>query len=128
MSDENVEVVRRFVAAYLRGDIDEALTYFDPDVVYKRVEEAAVQGLVEMRASWERWEADWEDLETIPEDFIDAGDRVLVAVLFRGRGRGSGIEIEGRFYEVLTLQGGKVIRWEEFDERSAAIEAAGLPA
>ena len=126
MSEENVEVVRRFADAYVRGDLDEALTYFDPEIVLKRAEEAAVVGRDAAGASLRRWEEDWEDLETIPEDFIDAGDHVLVPVLFRGRGRGSGIEIEGRYYEVVTVRDGRLIRWEEFSERSDAEKAAGL--
>jgi ketosteroid isomerase-like protein len=126
MSQENVEIVTRLAEAYLRGDLDEALSALAPDIEYKRAEEAMVRGRDAVRAGWEQWEADWEDLETIPEDPTDAGDHVVLPVLFRGRGRGSGIEIEDRFYEVFELRDGKVVRWDEFSERSEALEAAGL--
>jgi hypothetical protein len=29
---------------------------------------------------WERWDSTWDDLETVPEEFTDAGDHVLVTV------------------------------------------------
>ena len=45
---------------------------------------------------WERWDSTWDDLETVPEDFLDAGDQVLVTVYYSARGRGSGIEYEER--------------------------------
>jgi ketosteroid isomerase-like protein len=126
MSEENVEIVRRFADAYVRGDVDGALALFDPQIVFKRFEEAAVVGHEAARASLGRWEADWKNLETIPEDFIDAGDQILVPVLFRGRGQGSGVEVEGRYYEVVTVRDGRIVHWEEFSERSDALAAAGL--
>src|SRR6266540_3702168 len=126
MSQENVEVVMGLAAAYVRGDVEEALSALAPDIEYKRAEEAMVRGRDAVRAGWEQWESDWEDLETIPEDPIDAGDYVVVPVLFRARGRASGIEIDDRFYEVFELRGGKVVRWEEFSDRAEALEAAGL--
>lgn len=126
MSQENVEIVRKTFEAYVSGDLDGALSYADPSIVWNPVEEAATQGHDAVRANLERWERDWEAYEANPEEFIDAGDRVLVAVQFRGRGRGSGIEVDTRLYEVWTLRDGKAVRMDEFAERSQALEAAGL--
>jgi ketosteroid isomerase-like protein len=126
MSEENVGITLQLAASYIRGDIDEALSYLDPEIVYKRAEEAAVQGREEVRAAWERWEADWEESEVIPEEPIEAGDYVILPALFRVRGRGSGIALEDRFYEVFELREGRIVRWEEFSERAEALEAAGL--
>ena len=126
MSQANVETVRRFADAYLGGEMEEALAHLDPEVAYKPIEAAAMVGRDAVRSSLRRWEEDWEDLEATPEDFIDAGDRVLVPVMFRGRGSGSGIAVEGRYYQVLTVRDGRVVRWEEFRERSDALAAAGL--
>jgi ketosteroid isomerase-like protein len=47
-------------------------------------------------------------------------------ILFRGRGRGSGVEVEARFYEVYTVRDGRTVRWEEFSDRAEALKAAGL--
>ena len=60
------------------------------------------------------------------EEFVDAGDRVVVALHLRGRGRGSGVEIDARFFDVYTIRDGKIVRMDEFTERFAALEAAGL--
>jgi ketosteroid isomerase-like protein len=127
MSQENVELVRRGFEAWLRGDFDEALARLDPDIVYKPAQEEAVQGLDAARASWERWQASWQGQEMTLEETIDAGNHVIQAILYRGRGRGSGIEVEGRFFQVLTIKDGKAVRWEEFSDRAEALEAAGLP-
>ena len=60
------------------------------------------------------------------EEIIDAGDRVVLSAHHRGRGRGSGIKVDARLYEVYTLRRGKVIRVDEYTDRAAALEAAGL--
>ena len=60
------------------------------------------------------------------QEFIDAGDRVLVTVRHRGRGRESGIEVDSSFYLVYSLRNGKVARSDEYADRDDALEAAGL--
>jgi ketosteroid isomerase-like protein len=58
--------------------------------------------------------------------FIDAGDHVVVTVHESGRGQGSGIEIDGRYFNVLTVRNGKIVRKVKFTQHSDALEAAGL--
>ena len=122
MSEENVEIVRRFLAV----EIDEALTYADPRIVWNPVEESSAQGHEAVRASLVRWKSEWDDYELIPEEFADMGDRVIVTVRLRGRGRVSGIEVDARFYDVFTLRDRKIVRMDQFTEPSEALEAAGL--
>jgi ketosteroid isomerase-like protein len=121
MSRENVEIVRRFLVA----DFDEALMYVDPDIVWNPAEESPSQGHDAVRASTARWKSEWDDYELIPEEFVDAGDRVVATVRFRARGRGSGIEIDGRLYDVFTLRDNKIVRMDQFTEQSDALEAVG---
>jgi ketosteroid isomerase-like protein len=59
----------------------------------------------------------------MPEEFVDLGDSVVVTVRLRGRGRGSGVEIDALFYDVYTLRDGKIVRMDQFTERSEALEA-----
>ncbi len=126
MSQEKVEIVRKAVEAYARGDLDTALTHTDPDIVWNPVEEAATQGQDAIRANVERWEIDFDDFEATPEEYIDAGDQVLVTIHWSGRGRGSGLQVDIRTYMVFTARDGTLIRMDEFTERSDALEAAGL--
>jgi ketosteroid isomerase-like protein len=126
MSRENVEIVRSFTEAYLRGDHVGAISYLAPDVVYEVGQELPARRPDELLAMWKRWEAEWERIELIPEESIDAGDQVVVAVRYSGRGRASGIELEDRSFEVHTVRDGKVARKRDFKTRSEALEAAGL--
>ena len=60
------------------------------------------------------------------EELIGVGDRVFVTARFRGRGRASGVEVEGRHFEVYMLRNRKVLRVDEYADRADALEAAGL--
>jgi ketosteroid isomerase-like protein len=120
MSQENVEIVCRFLIV---ADVDEALTYADPGIVWNPIEELPTEGHGAVRASVARWKAEWHDYKVMPEEFVDRGDRVVVTVRLQGRGRGSGVEIDARFYDVYTLRDGKIVRMDQFTERTQAFEA-----
>jgi ketosteroid isomerase-like protein len=128
MSRENIEIVRRAFAyeIYGVGDRAEAEAIFDADVVMNPTNDGPFQGWDAMRNDFERWASAFEELEVSAEEFIDAGDRVLVTAHHRGRGRASKVEVDGRFYEVYTLRNGKVVRVDEYVERAEALAAAGL--
>ena len=126
MSQENVELVQRAFEAYVREGAGGGIEAFDPEVVWHPADEAPQHGVDAALAHLRRWEAEWDELSTVPEEFIDADDVVLVAVRFSGRGKASGIEVETVTYELYTVRDGKIVRMDEFTERSAALEAAGL--
>jgi ketosteroid isomerase-like protein len=127
MSQENVEIVRRFYESIHRGDHAEALACLAPDVDYRVLQEGPARGPDAVEAMWGRWESEWEEGgEAVAEEFIDAGDQVVATVRESGRGRGSGIEVDARVFKVFTFRSGKVVRMVEFIERSEALEAVGL--
>jgi ketosteroid isomerase-like protein len=126
MSQENVEVVRRLFDSYRRDNPTAALACLAPDVVYEVGQEVPAHGRDEVRAMWDRWESSWEAMEMTPEEFVEAGDHVIVTVDYSGRGRGSGIDFDARTFDVYTLRDNLCVRKLEFNERSQALEAAGL--
>ena len=128
MSRENVELLRELFAAYERGrDVATiASEYMAEDVVWNPADEAPQHGIDVVAAYMRRWESEWEELRTVAEEFIDAGDKVLVTVHFSGRGRASGIEVDARLHEVWVVRGGKIVRMDEFTDRADALDAAGL--
>ena len=126
MSQENVEAVRRSIKAYRRGDYAGASAYLAPDVVWSVGQERPAHGPAAVREMWKRWDDEWDELDTVIEEVIDGGDKVLVAVRYRGRGRVSGVEVNDRQYEVQTFRDGLCVRKVDFRERADALEAAGL--
>ncbi len=68
----------------------------------------------------------WTEYSAQPQEFIDAGDHVVVEVHERGKGKGSGVPFERTHFQVWTLRDGRLIRWLLFADRAEALEAAGL--
>jgi ketosteroid isomerase-like protein len=126
MSQDNVDAVRRCIEAYLRGDYDGATASLAPDVVWENGQELPAHGPAAVREMWTRWNSDWETLEMVAEELIDAGNKVFVAMHYRGHGRLSGVAVDGRVFEVHTFRDGQCVRKVDFRTRSEALEAAGL--
>ena len=68
----------------------------------------------------------WSDYRMEAEEFVDAGERVVAVLLEHGRGKGSGIPFDHRFAQVWTFRAGRIVRWEVFADKAAALDAAGL--
>ena len=126
MSEVNVEIVRRGFEAYARGDLSAAVSVHDPDVVFNPAEEPPIHGRDAVRAYIERWQEPWDNYEAEAEEFIDADDRVIVTLHVKARGRGSGVEVDARSYQVHTLREGRLVRMDEYLTREEALKAAGL--
>ncbi len=135
MSEENVEIVRRVYQRFSEGDFRASVELLDPNVVM--VLGAAFGPEAPGGATYLGAEAvttytrdyllkPWTDFTMEAEEFVAAGDSVLVGVRQRGVGRDSGVPTELRYSTLWSFRGGKVIRIESFRTRAEALEAAGL--
>jgi ketosteroid isomerase-like protein len=125
--------LRRGYAATSRGDYELSLIGYDPDVELHMTDSAMVSddlvGVHRGHDGWrhlvgalvEVWDFKWQ-----PEEAIDCGDQILVSLRLETRGRGSGIPITHRTFDVITWRNGLVIRQEVFGKREQALEAVGL--
>jgi ketosteroid isomerase-like protein len=129
MSEENVEIVRRALAAYSgTGEPPEAL--LDPEIrVWESPElpgELSGKGYDNLVRANEYLLDSFEEWSIEPERFFDLGERILVFVMFRVKGKGSGAVVDAPLACLCTLRQGKVIEWGLFGDRDEALEAAGL--
>jgi ketosteroid isomerase-like protein len=134
MSQQNVELVRRAYDAFLRSDWNSMSELVDPDLEFRAtvggLEEGRVaRGVQEFMQIFEEEDLEaWDQRRFEPEDFIDAGDRVVVLQREYRRGRGSGVELETETAVVFEVRGGLVVRIQGYMDRASALEAVGLPA
>lgn len=78
------------------------------------------------RAFLERWWGEFEDPQVDVHELIDAGDRVLASVTFRGRGKLSGAEATWSLWQLWTVRRGQVTHGRGFTNKEEALEAAGM--
>jgi ketosteroid isomerase-like protein len=132
MSEENVEIVREAFEAFVGGDQEKTARLVDPEVEFHGTVGGLQKGQVahgQSQIDRELEEVDleaWEERRLEPEEFIDAGDDVVVLLHEYRRGRGSGVELEAKTAVVVAVSGGRVARIQGYMDPDAALEAAGL--
>jgi ketosteroid isomerase-like protein len=128
MSQENVEIVKALFDAWNAGDMDAVREMYDPDVIVRPQDgwpepgpfvgrEAVMRSFEQLREAW-----DADALE--PISFIDAGDRVVVRMVWRGEGHGPDLNME--VTNVFTVRKGKIFGMESFRDHTEALETLGL--
>jgi ketosteroid isomerase-like protein len=124
MPHANVEIVRRLIQAWNQRDLEAALQDMHPECEVRGVEvRETLRGHDGLAAGFRDWFEAFEEFTIEPEDFVEHGNRVLVPMRQRARGKGSGLEIEQRFYQLFTLRDGMVFHFEEYSEEADALEA-----
>jgi ketosteroid isomerase-like protein len=124
-----VDFVRRTYEAFDRGDFaavaDRLAPDFELELPALYLDASHYRGLEGAAQAWGRWTEDFDDFRWEPGVFLEIGDRVVVSIRERGRGHGSGVEIDHIRHHVLTVRNGRVTRLQIFFERDEALAAAG---
>jgi ketosteroid isomerase-like protein len=131
MSQKNVEIVRRAFETFAQEGPEAMVDFWDPEIELwlpsGMIQAGGTYRGHEAVLDWmKEWAEAWEEIDYTPEEFTEAGDSVLVRVLYDGRGKGSGVRVEGRFWYLFKLRNGRLLSWRLYPERAQALEAAGL--
>ena len=122
-------MVQRVCGEWAVGNWRTGAELFDPEVVLTaRIPEGAItshgpDGIARfMREFLGQWERYWVD----PQEFVDAGDQILVIGRQYGTGATSGLKIEAPWYAVFTFRDRRVVDLRMTPDRDEGLEAAGL--
>jgi ketosteroid isomerase-like protein len=130
MSRENVEALRAVYDEWGKGNFRAGGDLLDPHVVFILTPDfpdaGTYLGADRVTEYMLGFLAAWEKLTLTAEEFIEAGDSVVVAIHQRAVGRESGTHTELRFFQVWTFRGRAVTRLESVRSRTEALEAVGL--
>src|SRR5262245_11857147 len=113
MSTDNVELVRAYIEAIAERGFDAAGELIDRDFEMSQLPlhpEAGTYRGPEAIESMQAWVGSFEEFHWEADEYIDAGDQVVVVIGESGRARGSGVEVDQRFGTVYTLRDGKITR------------------
>jgi ketosteroid isomerase-like protein len=130
MSEENVEVVRRYFEAYDRDDVDGWKSLLAPEVEFRplgaRLMGGSSVGREDVARTIIEFLGSFASYSLSPEAFHDAGDQVVVVLRRSARSSRSSAPIEDRFAQLFSLRDGRIIGMRSFPEPHDALEAAGL--
>jgi ketosteroid isomerase-like protein len=127
MSVENVEVARAAYEAFRRGDLEGVGKYFADDVVWESPDTLPTGGVFRGRdavlGSFAEIPKYWSKFSVDPDEYIDAGDHVVVRGVQSVTGPGG--STESRYLHLFTLSNGKVTRGEYIADTVKGKEALG---
>lgn len=129
MSQQNVEIVKAWLEALKRGDWDAVIEIAAPDAELDMSRavgpDVGVFGPDQFRRFAAEFAGAWESVRYEADEFIEAGDLVVVPLTTHMRGR-DGIEVSARATWVHTIRDGAIQRTVMYQEREEALEAVGL--
>jgi ketosteroid isomerase-like protein len=132
MSQENVEIVRSIYEAWERGDFS-ATEWLHPEIEFAMVggpSPGTWTGLAGMAEATHEFLSAWENLRAEPEEYRELdGERVLVLIHHRGRGKKSGLELgqmQTKNAALFHVRDGKVTRFVAYWDRERALADLGL--
>jgi ketosteroid isomerase-like protein len=130
MHRAHVDLLREFYDALNRNDVDSAVELCDPDVrIWLNPDVVATlppRGHKEVGNYLRGWFDSWDIYVPHPQEFLDAGDTVVVMVQLRARGKGSRFEIEEEMADVFTLENGSIVQLRLYVDRGVALDSAGI--
>jgi len=128
----NLDLVRSIYAAWERGDFT-TTERLHPEIEFVMVggpSPGTWTGLAGMAEATHEFLSAWEDFRAEAEEYRELdGERVLVLIHHRGRGKTSGLEIEGLRTQAATLwhiRDGKVMQLVAYWDRDRALADLGL--
>lgn len=130
MSQQNVDIIRGMYDAFARGDIPGVLGVLDSGIEWNEAEnflyadrspyigpEAVLEGV------FARIGVDWESFAATPDTLLDAGEAVVTQGHYSGIYKGTGKQVRAQFAHVLTMRGGKVIRFQQYTDTKQFADA-----
>ena len=129
MSEDITEIFWRSCEAFDRGDYEQALEAFDPEIEYDLThfpEGRVYHGHDGVREAFQTWMGAFDEYRQDRELVAASDDSLVVAVNEYGRGKASGAEVLRTTYGLWTMREGRAIRITFFETRDAALDAAGL--
>jgi uncharacterized protein len=129
MSRADIERARRGYEALAARDMEAVLELIDPDVEVEihtgrpDLPETPLHGHAGFLENLNQLTEVFDEIQVEPEEFVEAGEHLVVVIHTSGRGRSSGITIENRVAHVLTLRDGKAIRFRVYGSKEEALAA-----
>jgi hypothetical protein len=130
MSQENLEVIRGIYGSLSRGDVNAVLDQMHQQIEWREAEnfiyadrnpyrspQAVLEGVF-MRLGTE-----WADFTVMPEEWLDAGNHVVVLGTYNGRHKETGKEVRAQFAHVWDITHGRVVRFQQYTDTKQFADA-----
>jgi ketosteroid isomerase-like protein len=130
MSQEKVEIIRRMYDSFEKGDVPAVLGQMDQQIEWKEADnfiyadgnpyvgpQAVLEGV------FMRFGSEWEGFAVIPEEWLDAGNHVVVLGTYTGTHKETSREVRAQFAHVWGVKGDRVVRFQQYTDTKQFADA-----
>ena len=115
----NLDSVKAVYDAFATGDIPTVLGTFSPDIAWTEAEGFPYAGTYHgprgvLEGVFMRLGSEWEGFAAVPDEFIDAGDIVVVLGKYSGKYKATGKSFQAHFAHVWRLSEGKATQFTQY--------------
>ena len=125
----SITAARRSYEAFARGDLDAVLADMHEEIEWQQAQGlphgGTYNGIASVRANvFDPLDRDWwSEFSAVPDDFLDAGDEVIVLGRYRGVAKVTGKRLDVPFVHVWSFRNGKAWRFRQFLDTAGWVEA-----
>lgn len=115
-----VQIARDSYEAFARDDIDGVLADLHPEIEWQQAQGLPHGGTYHgvgdvQRNIFDPLDRDWwNDFTALPQEFLDAGDEIVVLGRYRGVAKQTGRPLDVPFVHVWSIRDGKAVRFRQF--------------
>lgn len=129
MQMSNLEIVKRSYDAFAHGDLEAVLGDMDQEIEWHQAQGlphgGLYHGLDEVRRNIfdpldDEW---WDGFSAVPDEFLDAGEHVVVIGRYRAVGKRTGKQLDVPFVHIWTMRGVKAIRFRQYLDTAGWVAA-----
>jgi ketosteroid isomerase-like protein len=129
MSEENVEIMRRAIETWNRGDLDGWAEFLTDDIVWyplaENTQTEPIRGKAATMDFVRDWLEPWQAYTVQVHRFIDGGDNVVMMTTQTGTHE-SGSQVPIEMHAAGLMRDGKLAEMRWFLDEGSALEAAGV--
>ncbi|MCA8900960.1 MAG: nuclear transport factor 2 family protein [Hyphomonas sp.] len=119
----NEQVIREFIAAWSRLDVDELVAYFTEDGIYHNMPIAPVQGHAALKPFMANFLNGWSKTDWEILTLASAGDTVIAERIDRTVVHGKTVDLP--CCGVFEMRGGKIAAWRDYFDMGTYMKALG---
>ena len=132
MSQQNVDLIRAIYGAFATGDVPSVLSRMSPDIVWAEAEnfpyaddspyrgpDAVLSGV------FARLGGEWDGFAASPEEYLDAGDTVVVLGRYRGTYKATGRALDAQLVHVWRVADGKAAAFQQYTDTLQTARVTG---
>jgi ketosteroid isomerase-like protein len=115
----NLKAIKAVYEAFASGDIFTVLGALSADIAWTEAEGYPYGGTYHgpkavLEGVFMRLGSEWEGYAAVPDEFIDAGDTIVVLGKYSGKYKATGKSFQANFAHVWKMQDGKAVQFTQY--------------